>query len=493
MKVRSITLRLIVCVTVLLTIIGLTTGVSSAASNAITLAEAEGPTAPIAQDRVCIEGTVIDPDGFPLGGWILIATPMTNDGELDVTSAISAVSAPSSGYFEFAEGLFVGDWQFSIELQADWEAVTADRFKVTLEFGRRMCGQIRFMVQPMAGVDYSPIKPEDITTPSGSVSNGADFLAETATTVTEADIAPTERVGCIEVLQFDAQGVDVESSALADWGVVLEEADGIVLERRRTDATGTAIFQNLPLGVYSVRNDLRTGWMPTTPTRFRVELTDGTCATVTFLNAQQADAYCIEGRTIDVRDGVGLPGWQITATPITNDFQPAPVTTDGFGVYRFNLPLRDERIPGAEFEICAAARDDWAVQSSSCLRITIPNTPRACVVASDFDIAYETPSVESALSTTATSLSSVSASGQMTDTATMPAAPAIIEVAPIDAVAVDAGPTGCRLTHVVKRGEGLFGIGMQYDASAQAMLDANPWVYQQRRLYVYPGQTLCIP
>lgn len=51
----------------------------------------------------------------------------------------------------------------------------------------------------------------------------------------------------------------------------------------------------------------------------------------------------------------------------------------------------------------------------------------------------------------------------------------------------------CSRHHVVMPGEGLYEIGTTYGKSAQEMLDANPDVRSNRRLFVYVGQQLCIP
>ncbi len=54
-------------------------------------------------------------------------------------------------------------------------------------------------------------------------------------------------------------------------------------------------------------------------------------------------------------------------------------------------------------------------------------------------------------------------------------------------------PNACYQQHIVKRGEGLFAIGARYGVSPVDMLQANPWVKQQYRWYLYPGQQVCIP
>ena len=522
MKERNIFVRACVFVALLLVIAGLTTAVSRAAIPATPPIGQENPTSPVAQDQLCIEGTVIDPQGFPLAGWILFATPVTHNGELDTANAVSAVSERGSGYFKFDERLFVGEWQFSIELMAGWEAVTADRFDVSLSFGRVTCGQIRFMLQPLPGTEYTPVAPETIIYPSG---HKPDDIAAVGT----ASDGATETLGCIEVVQFDAQGVNVESSVLPDWVIILEDASGVVLESRLTDAAGKTLFQNLPLGVYGVRSDIRTNWMPTTPIHYLVALTDTTCNVVTFFSREQTPAYCIEGRTIDAFDGVGLPGWSIAAMPLINDYQPRPVTTDGFGTYRLELPSDDARIPGAEFELCAEAQENWTFQSRQCVRVRIPTAPGSCVLATDFDVTRvgltapiaaaaadpapapdgtaPTPTVPptaeptttppptaippTAIPPTATPTDMPSTTVQPTPVP--PTATPVMAIIPMAGGDMAACPDGCRLMHVVKHGEGLFKIGAIYGVSPQVMLNANPWVREQRRHYVYPGQVLCIP
>ncbi len=51
----------------------------------------------------------------------------------------------------------------------------------------------------------------------------------------------------------------------------------------------------------------------------------------------------------------------------------------------------------------------------------------------------------------------------------------------------------CEKTHTVKPGEALYSIGRQYGVPAKEMLAANPWVRNQKHMYVYVGQQICIP
>ena len=51
----------------------------------------------------------------------------------------------------------------------------------------------------------------------------------------------------------------------------------------------------------------------------------------------------------------------------------------------------------------------------------------------------------------------------------------------------------CEKTHTVKYGEGLYSIGKSYGVSPKEMLKANPWVRNQKHMYVYVGQQVCIP
>lgn len=416
----------------------------------------ETPLAPIPQDRVCIEGTVIDPEGNRLGGWIVLATPLTATGDLDSAHALSAVASRVDGLFTLEQGLTVGTWQLSLTMQPGWEAVTASIFRVSVGYGRQTCGQVRFMVQPGVGGNATPAT---LT----SIQRDAGFAPELQAPLREdlaAPVAASGLPGCIEAVQFDASGVDVESSALVGWSIAVEDANGALVDLGLTDEGGRITFDGLAPGAYVVSGELRSGWTATTPARFQVTVAGPECRVVTFFSEKQSDALCLKGRVIHVPDGVGLPGWPMTATVAGHADLLITAVSDGWGLYRFDFEPEAEELAAVTVDVCAERRAAWSFQSNRCRQVTLPTAPAAtCTVVDDFEVAYGDDLVE------------------------------VEAVEPADTTAV----AGCRFTHVVQRGEGLFAIGAKYNVSRQAMLDANPEVRQQPQMYVYVGQELCVP
>jgi NAD(P) transhydrogenase len=69
------------------------------------------------------------------------------------------------------------------------------------------------------------------------------------------------------------------------------------------------------------------------------------------------------------------------------------------------------------------------------------------------------------------------------------------EVAEIDVISGVSKPVEVRLKSgkVLHAEAALYSIGRQYGVPAKEMLAANPWVRNQKHMYVYVGQQICIP
>ena len=193
----------------------------------------------------------------------------------------------------------------------------------------------------------------------------------------------------------------------------------------------------------------------------------------------------------------------ITAKPVAaGGYEPKPVKTDGFGYYRFDFPDEDYRIPGAFYDICEDhIRPGWEAVGDTCHRIELWEQPGLCEPVPDFvnkQTTYTpvfppivtppppkmmaTPPAPTAVPTTA-------------PTALLKAVPVVAPTAVPTAAQQEmhTQKTGCRATHVVRRGEGLFQIGRKFGVAKQQILNANPWVRNQRHWYLYVGQKICIP
>jgi hypothetical protein len=51
----------------------------------------------------------------------------------------------------------------------------------------------------------------------------------------------------------------------------------------------------------------------------------------------------------------------------------------------------------------------------------------------------------------------------------------------------------CRVEHTVRRGEGLFTIADAYGVARRDVYRANTWVRNRPNMYLYVGDTVCIP
>ncbi len=496
--------RVLLAVTLALALIGVV----------VSATVADGPgngTGPVPLDVICVDGTVINHQEEPITGWTIVATPYDASGVLDPQRSISQ-DVDANGAFHFQEGLTPGMWNFTIQPRDGWVPVTADSFDVPLEFGRRDCVIIRFKMRRLITVrvlkidaDHTPLEgwiirakpgpgnyfapPQEEKTDANGIaifklSPGLWIFSEEAPPGTSyTPVAPVSGVqqlnvqppgpyeirfknrvkrkywGCIEVIKRDVppENVDQAPVGLPDWYVKVLRADGSLAAEGHTDAFGRVRFDNLPLGPYTVVEEVQQGWEAATPTQFAVTLDDPTqCEVVEFYNKQVAPAFCIEGRKVDVNGGVGLPDWKITATPFDpTGYKPTPVFTNGLGYFRIDFPMYDYRIPGAKYEVCEYVPPGWLASTATCQTVQLPKEPGACV-----RLKYDFENRQ------------LGHDGKK-----------------------DPPPTGgvCRTYHVVQAGEGLFAIGARYGVSPQDMLNANPWVRKQPWMYVYKGQKVCIP
>jgi hypothetical protein len=312
-------------------------------------------------------------------------------------------------------------------------------------------GQWIFTERPPSGVKYTPVIP----------ANGR--LELNVTPPGPHTIYFKNRLmggdGCIEAYKYDLppNGTPIP---LPGWKIEVRRANGSLAASNTTDGTGYVKFSNLPPGPYTVVEEMRIGWEPVESTSYHVTVQGGdACEIVEFVNIQAPPSFCIEGRKIDTNGKVGIPGWKITAEPVDKGGYPNPdqtrleATTDGTGVFRFDFPDNDYRIPGASYKVCEEKREGWLPHTSTCYTVRLPLHPGVCTKVPVF----ENQQV-----------------GHGRTGVTYPTG-------------------GCRIVHTVRRGEGLYAIGAHYGVSASAMLNANSWVRHRANYYLYPGDQVCIP
>lgn len=267
------------------------------------------------------------------------------------------------------------------------------------------------------------------------------------------------------------------------WTMTLYRKDGSIARQGVTDATGQVMFDNLPLGPYTLKEENRAGWAErvdaSTPFEVReqdVEVKGNFCDDPAdfyyFRNEQDESGFCIEGYKIDANEGYGLPDWEIKIKPLDEGgFDPGDVRTDGRGYYRFDFPRDDYRIPGAKYEVCEDEEDGWLPHTDTCQTVRLPEWPMGeCVQLKDFVNQQVGHSEREKMEKDKGKGGMWMGGGDM-----------------------GGKPVACSSYHVVEGGEGLYDIGRMYKKSPQQMLDANPDVKNNKNQWVFVGQKICIP
>lgn len=466
-------------------------------------------------DVLCVTGEVINHQEQPQEGWTVTATYVGDEGSYAPMSAVSN----DKGRFRF-DLPATGRWSFAINNPDGWSPITPLTFEVNVTYGSTNCLNIRFKLEQLITVyvhkiddQHQPLVGWIITATPGP----DNLFAEPVTAVTDENgiatfnlppgqwtfteapppnavptwwrpIAPISGVqvvdvaspgpitirfknivapgpGCIGVNKSDLQPSGA-SVGLPGWQVQVLRMDGTIADRGQTNAFGDIVFTNLPLGPYIVQEEMQPGWEPVTPTMYQVVLTrDATsCQQINFVNRQLPNGFCIVGRKVDDRDGVGIAGWKISAAPVAEGgFVPDPVVTDGAGYFRIDLPKDDYRIPGSRYVVTEAGSDGWTPIGPTEYSVTLPWQEGPCVVIHDF----------------------VNVQTQRD----------VPPDKPKDHGKPDHGKPGwhgaCSAQHWVVRGDTLSRIARHYHTTVNDLMWANPQIRNPNRIYV--GQAICIP
>jgi hypothetical protein len=285
--------------------------------------------------------------------------------------------------------------------------------------------------------------------------------------------------GTEELVVVGPNNVFTGNYGVPGWTMTLYRKDGSIARQGVTDATGQVVFDNLPLGPYTLVEENRAGWAErvdaSTPFQNReqdVVVTGNHCEDPAdfyyFENEQDDSGFCIEGYKVDANGGFGLPDWEITIKPLDEGgYDPSDATTDGRGYFRFDFPRNDYRIPGAKYEVCEDEEDGWLPHTDSCQTVELPEWPMGdCVQLKDF--------VNQQVGHEPNDKDFDKGGGKWSPGG-------------------DMGNSTCSSYHVVRGGEGLFDIGKMYKKTAQQMLNANPDVKNSKNQWVFVGQKICIP
>jgi LysM repeat protein len=332
--------------------------------------------------RICVEGQVIDKGHKGIAGVTVTAQKGGAAGKSTQTS--------QDGRFGFAD-LAPGNWTFRVQVPDSWVSVTSEEISVNLAYGHPGCYQVRFKLdprgciiakktdqngKPLSGwqiVVSGPVDPEGVTGTDGIARIGDLIPGTYLVTEKPGDAIPTPwiwtpltpaqvsvqvkaawsgddcatvtfRNRAQETSCITGYKVDDNHKPISGWKVYAQPANSAQpLFSAITAADGSFTFPALPMGTWTVWEEVPPYWTAITPSKFSVNL-DRTskpprCVVVRFKN--RPPDLCGEGYKVD-ENGKGLAGWTVEAFSATNPAEVMSTVTDESGYYRFNgLTLGD--------------------------------------------------------------------------------------------------------------------------------------------------------
>jgi LysM repeat protein len=262
------------------------------------------------EGTICVDGYVINHREVPVDGTKTDPALMVEAVDANAASMMAAVDA--DGYFKF-EKLTPGDWNFKLQLPADWDGIVpaAERGGVA-ETGNTPleeredaddCYRIVFKIRRL--FDITVIKWEELL--DGSVQPGVDWE-----------------------ITFYPQG------------------DPFVKKQtKNTNGSGGVVFTVTP-GSWIVEETVKSGWTPVTPPKVYLTLDQyappGAMDPVVFKNKQPPCTAKIIVEKVGLgRDANGdlvwlgpLAGWQIRVSRADGTMHPVTKVTDGSGQVTFD-------------------------------------------------------------------------------------------------------------------------------------------------------------
>jgi hypothetical protein len=252
-------------------------------------------------ETVCVDGYVINHRELAVDG-----TKTDPDLFVEAIGANGTYSATvdSKGYFKF-KSLPAGDWKFQMQLPEGWEGIVpeadvagiAETSETTFD-EQDACYRIVFKIKRVFGVMV--VKWEELL--DGTVQPGADWTI-TATPVNDPFVKP---------------------------------------QTEKTDAGGRVGF-TLAAGKWTIRETVKSGWKPITPSQVTLVLDQyaaaGAMDPVIFKNREpvchseidvQKVGYGVDADGKEVMLGP-LAGWKVTVSRADGTMTPITKVTDGLG------------------------------------------------------------------------------------------------------------------------------------------------------------------
>jgi len=258
---------------------------------------------------ICVEGYVINHREVAVDG-TRTTPPLVVEGVAADGSSVTAAVA-SNGYWKLAN-LAAGDWNFRMQLPADWDSIVPEAAR------------------------------------GGMAETGATAIAERKDGSCYKVVFKIRRLFDVTVIKWE-ELLDGSVQPGADWEIAfVPQGDPFVkTQTKKTNASGGAVFTVTP-GKWLVQETLKSGWTPVTPAHVYLTLdqyaTPGAMDPVVFKNRQPAckGAITVEktGLGRDANGGLvwlgPLAGWQITLSRYDGHMYPVTKVTDASGKVTFD-------------------------------------------------------------------------------------------------------------------------------------------------------------
>lgn len=282
--------------------------------------------------------------------------------------------------------------------------------------------------------------------------------------VCEPVVFKNEPLGCV-----DGYKINHYEQGLEDWEITARNDETGEEFTEDTDENGYFKFDELPLGKWTISEEVEPGWEPVTPSEFVVDVTEQyECEHVRFKN--KTEFACVDVYKYDYKDGSGIAGWEMKIKPAYGG-ETIAAETDGTGWVRFT-----GLTPG-EYTVFEEVQDGWYSVSPEEFDVTLPNTGICEVVVfeniQDTEVDHHGKHPEPYVDH---KYYPPSKGDDCRDYKSDKCHPP------------DKGDA-CYKSYKVKRGDTLYGIASYYGTTVQRLVKVNN-IKNPRKIYV--GQVICV-